>query len=386
MASLQRKSVVLYFSNVNHYSLLDLVLRCLKKLDCQVSLLLAEGLTQNIYSASEILLYKKVSNKNFLTSSIFKIFNTSDFIIIDELYSFRELASFSVYSLRRPNVLLIHDCNSWLAPKLPQGIVQKLKYAMTKRVAKKIGYFGVAGENMLNYCKTDLGVKNVTLVPFRYADFDPEKDLPDEFYTRGTPIRMVVPGMVSKRRNYHELLEAVCQEELKTKVELVLLGKPDKEHGQEIISLAGRLVEKGYVIRYWNQFVPSEIFDEEIKNAHLLFSHFDTAYRTNNGQTEIYGISKETGIASLMYNKAKVGLLPKEFNQMETIKNQTITYKSLRELPYILLQIYDGSINLHEKIENAVWNAKTMDLLRIVRNLDESYKEQSKSPISGKTK
>jgi len=247
---------------------------------------------------------------------------------------------------------------------------------MTRRVAKKVGYYGVAGENMQNYCKNELGAKNVTLIPFRYADFNPSVDLPDEFYKQGTPIRMVVPGMLSRRRNYLELLKAVCREELKGKVELILLGKPDGEHGHEIISRARELSNQGYSVRYWSHFIPNDVFDAEIKNAHILFSYFETTYPTNNGQLEVYGVSKETGIASLMLNKAKVGLLPNEFNQMETIKCQTLTYKSMNDLAGILASIYDGTIDVGPKISRAVSNAESMDLMHIVRNLDESYKEQ----------
>ena len=377
MASLQHKTVALYFSNVNHYSLLELVLRCLKELNCEVKLLLAEGLTQNVYAPSEVMLCKKVSNKNFVTSGIFEIFNTSDFVIIDELYSFRELASFSTYDLKRPNIFLIHNCNSWLAPKTPKGIIRKVKNLMTKQIAKKVGYFGVAGENMLKFCKTALGVKNVTLVPFRYADFNPAVDLPNEFYKPGTPIRMVVPGMISKRRNYEELLNAVCRENLKGKVELILLGKPDGEYGQAIISSAKELIRQGYLIQYWNHFIPNDIFDKEIKNAHILFSYFESTYTTNNGQIEVYGISKETGIASLMLNKAKVGLLPSEFDQMYTIEEQTLTYKCMDDVGGILSSAFYGALDIARKINVAIRNAESMDFMQIVRNLDESYKEQT---------
>lgn len=376
MVSLRGKSVALYFSNVNHYSLLDLVLKCLKALDCKVKLLLTDGLNQNVYSSSEALLYRNVSNKRFTSKRVFEIFNTSDFVIIDELYSFRELLSFNVYPLKRPNIFLIHDCNSWLASVAPTRIVQKMKHLMTNRLSDKVGVFGVAGENMLEYCKVQLGVANVTLVPFRYGDFEPEVDLPDESYLPGTPIRMVVPGMISKRRNYRELLEAVCQEVLKGKVELILLGRPDGEHGQQIISQAENLIKQGYIIRYWDHFIPNDTFDAEIKNAHLLFSYFETTYITNNGQIEIYGISKETGIASLMYNKAKVGLLPKEFNQMNTIKNQTLTYENLHDLTNILLKVFNGAIDLSAKIETAIVNAKSMDITLIIDNLDKAYQQQ----------
>lgn len=373
---MENKTVGLYFSNVNHDSILEVVLKALKVMNCKVVLFMADGVSQKVYSANDILDQAIISNKKMTSSKVIRALNRTDFVIIDQLYSFKELLSFSIYRLERPNLMLIHNCKTWFFPQYPSRLVHKLKHFMTQHIRRNIGFFAVAGENMLAYSREELGINNIILVPFRYCDFDPELDVPKAMYQKGNPVRVVVPGMISSRRNYDGLLDAICQEDLKDKVELVLLGQPNGTYGNEILIKAKFLIQQGYKIFYWSKYIDNESFDLEIRNAHILFSYFESNYFTNNGQVEVYGVSKETGIALLMYNKAKVGILPASFKQMKSIQNQTITYSTLNELKDILLEVYDGSQDLNELQSNAIANALSMDINNIVRGLDLAYQSQ----------
>lgn len=376
MSSMQNKTVALYFSNRNHYSVLEVILKSLKALDCKVMLFLAREMSQTVYAAPDILIQQEISNKKVTLSKVFKSLNAADFVIIDQLYSFNELLSFTIYRLERPNMMLIHDCNSWFNPIAPKGFIQKIKHKMTQRVRRKVRYFAVAGENMFTYCTQDLALRNIALIPFRYADFNPDTDITNGEYQVGDPIRIAVPGMITSRRNYHELLDVITAADLKGKVELILLGRPEGHYGLAILERAERLKTEGHLIKYWKSFISNEVFDEAIRLAHILFSHFDTRFMTNNGQEEIYGISKETGISLLMYNKAKVGILPKAFSQMQKIKNQTITFQTLEDLKTILANIYTGKLDIREKKINAVRNASDMSLQHIVEQLNQAYQSQ----------
>lgn len=372
---MEDKTVALYFSNLNHDSLLDVLLKALKKMNCKVILFMAEGISQNVFADEELVFQSKISNARFTPYKVFRALNDADFVIVDQLYSFRELVSFNIFRIKRPNLMLVHNCNTWFFPTRPTRFVHRVKYYLTRYISRRVGYFSVAGENMLSYCTETLGKKNVVLVPFRYADFDKNMPLPE--YKPGQPIRVVVPGMISSRRKYHGLLEAIGQEELKDKVELVLLGRPDGLYGREILRKAGDLISEGYKIIYWTQYIGKEEFELEIRNAHMLFSHLDSDYFTNNGQHEVYGVSKETGIALLMYNQAKVGILPSSFNQMKSIRNQTITYRDLDQLKGILLAIYSGKMDLKEMQLNAISNALSMDINDIVQRLQLAYRSQT---------
>ncbi|HLW19445.1 MAG TPA: hypothetical protein VKX33_03945 [Cyclobacteriaceae bacterium] len=372
---MQNKTVALYFSNLNHDSILEVILKALKEMNCKIVLFTAKGISQKVFTDAEILYQATISNAQFTSSKIFKVLNEADFVIIDQLYSFRELVSFNIYRIKRPNMMLVHNCNTWFNPKMPRKLVHKAKHLMTLRISKRMGYFAVAGENMLTYCNEELDIEKVVLIPFRYADFDSNSPLPE--YRVGSPIRVVVPGMISSRRNYHGLLDAIGQEVLKNKVELVLLGRPDGLYGQEILQKAKRMVKQGYKIVYWAQYIDHEEFELEIRKAHVLFSYFDPNYFTNNGQHEVYGVSKETGIALLMYNNAKVGILPSSFHQMKSIRNQTVTYSDLDQLKEILLSVYNGALDLNQMQSNAISNALSMNINNIVQRLQLAYRSQT---------
>ncbi|MCE7055296.1 hypothetical protein LZF95_11470 [Algoriphagus sp. AGSA1] len=376
---MQNKIVSLYFSNRNHGSLLEIVLKALDKMNAQVLLFLADGLEQYVFPKERIILEQTIWNTRFTPQGVFEKLNESDFVILDQLYSLRELYSFSSHKIGKPTLLLVHNCNTWFRPRIPTSLVPFAKHVMTQKVRKQISYFAVAGENMLEYSKKELRVKNVGLIPFRYDDFNPKTDLSEELYSHGNRIRLVVPGMISDRRNYLELLEVVATEALKEKVELVLLGKPDGTYGQKILIEAEALQSQGYMIRYWKGFIPQEEFEKEIREAHLLFSYFHPEYITNNGQLETYGVSKETGIVLLMYNKAKVGILPASFRQMKTIQNQTLTFEDFMDLKSLLLKVYTGEIDLQVLTQNAIQNARAMKLQLIIDQISMAFSHQIKN-------
>lgn len=318
-----------------------------------------------------------IDNRHFTPKKNLQDLNSADFIIVDQLYSFRELISFSSFRLSRPNLLIVHDCNTWFNPQIPSRFINKIKQSFTARIKKQFSYFAVAGVNMQQYLQSSLKVQNLAVIPFRYADYDPAADKPDIDYKTNSRIVLAVPGMITDRRRYRELVEALATDELKDKVELVLLGKPKGVYGEQIIQLVKAKIQEGYHIRYWTDFIPGQEFDAEVKRADLLFSEFDPLYYTDNGQKEIYGITKETGISLLMLNKAKPGLLPANFNQMQQIVDQTLHYSNLEDLAEIIDDIYHGKIDLNHLTYRAIENALSMDIQTVANQLRQSYESQA---------
>lgn len=375
-ASMNNKTVAVYISSTNHYSLLNILLASLRRLGCKVMLFIPEEMQKHIEVSSSYPV-TFIDNRKFTPSQVFRQLNQADFRIIDQLYSMRELISFALTNTRNPNLLIVHDCNSWFKPQKPERMVNKVKNWLTAKVKNQFRYFAVAGENMHSYLQHQLKIQRSIVVPFRYADFDEARDLSEEPYNPHSKLIVCVPGMVSQRRRYESLIENVTVDSLKGKVELVLLGKPVGKYGEKIIELVKTKNSEGFDIKFWTAFIPTEIFDAEIKRAHLLFSEFDPQYITDNGQVETYGVSKETGISLLMLNKAKVGLLPAGFQQMKTIVGQTLTYSDLGELPQLLESIYQGEINLTALSRQAIQNAQDMNISRVSDAIARAYHSQT---------
>lgn len=375
-ALIQNKTVAIYISNSNHYSLLNVILDCLQLYQCQTLLFLPEEMRKHFKTRSNHQV-TIIHNTRFTSKKVLKQLNSADFIIIDQLYSFRELISFAFFHIKKPNLLIVHDCNSWFNPQRPISLINKIKNRLTIHIKKKVNYFAVAGENMQMHLQNSLNINNSIVIPFRYADFNRSVDLPQQAYQANTKLIIAVPGMISQRRRYKELLEAVTTKKLKGKIQLVLLGKPKGEYGAHMLQLIKEKIEKGHQIKYWTAFIPDQVFNEEIKKAHILFSDFNPVYHTDNGQVEIYGITKETGISLLMLNKAKPGLLPSTFKQMASIENQTLHYSSLDHLAEILYDLYQGNSSLEKLIYHAIQNAETMKIEKVAAEIAKAYALQT---------
>ena len=320
---LYNKKVAIYLAIHNHYSLLDTILKSIEVFNCSITLFITPELKPNYENDLRISQIEYISQKTYIKRSQIKLLNLHDMVIFDELTSFKELAAFSFFKIKTGKVMIIHDCDSWFKPSLPKGLKNYLKYIFSRVVKNKFKVFAVAGSNMKRYLQQTLLQRNVFLIPFRYADFNADKDITPE-YVPGKIIRICVPGTISKRRNYDKLLDNLCTPVLKDKVLIDILGQAIGEYGSRIINRIKALNKSGFNVLYQEGFINNDSFDESVRKAHLILSDFETDYYTNNGQKEVYGITKETGVAVLMLNKAKVGLMPASFNQMEEIKNQTL--------------------------------------------------------------
>lgn len=370
---LYRKKVGFYTSVRNHYSLLEVVLRSLRPLEAEVTLFAPDELLSRYADGWGVSRRVAVSQTRFLSSEARKQMNSVDFMIFDQPYSFRELAGFSFFKIDVPKLLIVHDCNSWFYPKPPKGLKNSLKYLFTKSIKRRFRVFAVAGSNMKRHLTLTYSLKNIFLIPFRYADFDAATD-GKVSYQRGAPIRICIPGTISKRRNYGDLLDHLCIPVLKDKIILNFLGKPEGVYGKQMIDRMKALRTAGYELIFSEEYIDNAIFEESIGEAHLLLSHFDPVYFTNNGQVEIYGRTKETGITVLMLNKAKAGLLPAGFEQMKEIEDQTIYYSDLAALSGIISAIYEKKgMDLNQLLETARENAIRMHISQVTDEIATAY-------------
>lgn len=373
---LYNKKVAIYLAIHNHYSLLDTILKAIETFNCSVTLFITPELKQNYENDIRITEIQYITQKSFIKKSQVQIMNLQDFVVFDELTSFKELMAFSFFNIKTNKVMVVHDCDSWFKPSVPKGAKNYLKYTFSRIVKSKFKAFGVAGSNMKRYLQQNLIQENIFLIPFRYADFNEPKDVSPE-YSPGEKVRICIPGTISKRRNYDKLLDNLCTPVLKHKVVVDVLGQAIGEYGSRIIDRIKELNQNGFEILYQEGYINNDSFDESVRKAHLVLSDFEPDYYTNNGQKEIYGITKETGVAVLMLNKAKVGLLPASFNQMEEIKNQTLFYKDEKELANVISSIYEGTfINFGELQKNALENARRMDIALISKEIEAAYQVQ----------
>lgn len=372
---LQHKMVGIYLTIPMHYSLLEVILRSLAPFTCKITLFVSTPLKEQFSDYPHIEDVELVSSTERMTGRQIRKMNQQDFILFDEITSFRDLMQFAFTPLFPPRIMIIHDCNTWFSPVVPTTVKDFLKYVFVRKLKRKFKVFAVAGSNMKRYVKQTFAFENVFLIPFSYANFDSEKDVA-AFYRPGDQIRICIPGTISPRRNYDRMIAALSNPALRDKMILDFLGEPIGDYGVRMIDRLRALRDQGYKVIFNEGYIDNLTFEQSIRKAHLLLSDFETNYTTNNGQKEVYGISKETGVASLMLNKAKVGLLPAGFHQMEEIRSQTLFYRKLADVSGILHAIYSNETSLNHLQENAVANARNMDIAHISEEILKAYKKQ----------
>ena len=249
--------------------------------------------------------------------------------------------------------MTIHNINSWLKPKYYFNIKVILKSILRQAIMWRIKKIIVIGSNLYKYLlKKEIKNKKIYYVPFNFQSFSHHE------IKQKDKLKIVIPGTISKARNYHDLLKDFYDKQILERIRLVLLGKPIGSYGNEIISQCKDYNEKGADIGFYNNFIPKEVFDKEINSSDILLALFDLKVKTVDHQTEIYGLTKETGISFLLFSFAIPGFLPEEFNAMDEIKKQIIGFKNVNDLSEKVMKIINNEINLSNYREIAIKSNK----------------------------
>ena len=169
-----------------------------------------------------------------------------------------------------------------------------------------------------------------------------------------------------KRRNYSELLKSLDNYYSKypySKINLILLGKLVPKNDNYIEKYYNKINNKyGEKIKYWTCFIDQKEFDKEILNSDIILSN---VYPTKKikGISEMYGISKETGISYVLYKYAKPGLVPLFQKILNGFDSQLIKYKSYFDLINIFRQIDNEEYDIRKLKSEAVINMKRFNQL-----------------------
>ncbi|QDP86311.1 hypothetical protein FNJ88_12400 [Chryseobacterium sp. SNU WT5] len=122
-------------------------------------------------------------------------------------------------------------------------------------------------------------------------------------------ITVVVPGTVSQhRRDYQHIFESIQTFKLKSSIQFIFLGKAENK---ELILLKNleRKLPKNISLRYFEEKVPVEIFDDLIMKASILWCPIqkETEFFSNK---EIYGKTKMSGNIGDAVKYGKFAIFP----------------------------------------------------------------------------
>lgn len=302
--------------------------------------------------ANELILINKNNKVTYNIISENKIYSNyieGELNFIDQPYSRKDLIQLAMHNCNvGVNYLICHNANTWFHPFTNIHKSFKLRNVLSvllrKIIKKRINNYIVMNKNIEEYLinKNKNKGNNFSTIPFDLMNNITSYNIVDN-----CKIRIVIPGTISKARNYELIIRVINR--LAGKKDLftfIFLGTKYGTYGSEIYKQLTQMQEKGFDIKLYDSFVENVEFDYQIKNCHVIMTAFDLNSITTEGFIEYVGISKETGVPYKALNYGKILIIPKNYNTTDIIKDQTLTYSSIDEL----INLLSSTVDLQKKI------------------------------------
>jgi len=203
----------------------------------------------------------------------------------------------------------------------------------------------------------------------------PAKNTP--YHSINKKIRFIIPGTVSeRRRNYEPVLRTFEDLFLKYNeiIELCLLGDPEGEYGEKIISICKEFKKNGYFISWFEEKVSSDIFERIYINSDVVIDPINLVYEFGY-EREIYSVTKGTGVSSDCIRYNKLFIVPFGFEIPKELKSSILTYKSEKDLKNIL-EAFVGDVKKLENFKKEAFNnSKKFSLERLQGSFNKMVEE-----------
>lgn len=261
-----------------------------------------------------------------------RFIDSFDVLIIDELFDgFKNTWSLQFKVKRR--ITFLHNVNRVFNPLKPKGIKPRVRRILLNRYFSQFDEFIVVAPNVKDYLSTFVHKDKIFVVPFNtgIVELDAKP---------GKNIMVTIPGMVvSNRRDYKSVLnvfEAYLKKSEKSRIKLNLLGplkeKHIKDHCDKINSqFEGRVL-------YYERFIPDEQFEKQLQASDFVLSNLEVFTKTQDS-LEIYGLTKESGVAFILFKYALPGIVP--YNQVlfGEMSEQVLFFQKLQQLEGVFRQM-----------------------------------------------
>lgn len=234
-------------------------------------------------------LQNKIKNHSTLYEN-FCFDNKSKVIVFDEPFGLKLLLKTWIKSYFSPYHLIIHNSNTWLdIPKYRMGksLIFTLKRCIRKSLMRRKQGLIVVAKFLKHYLEQN-GEVNVKYLPFiKLRNYHKSTESKSENI-------LVIPGSVSPLKRYEKVL--IILEKYPNIDTVVFLGEIVKGYVHEFSKFSKSLKEntKCEVITFSKRVDELE-FDNYMAKGKICFIDFERLIKTNEGYTEIFGESKESG-------------------------------------------------------------------------------------------
>ncbi len=245
---------------------------------------------------------------------------------------------------RKKTFLVIHNVFSWFKP-LVFGL--KIKHSVValyrKMISEIFNQYIVVNTRMKELVLEISPHKKVLFIPFGIEKVESIEKSDDS-------LLIVVPGTITKRRKYDDIVELMLSLS-NSKLEIVLLGRPNDNYGRDVISKL-----KTHNLKTFDSFIPDQVFADYVNRADIILSDIPEKYITDLEQNEKYGYSKATGVSFLMLKYCKPGLLPNHFEGMREMESQILRFEDYDSLKRVVENLIKNREVIRKLKSNAVGN------------------------------
>jgi hypothetical protein len=180
-------------------------------------------------------------------------------------------------------------------------------------------------------------------------------------------LRVCIPGIASNsRRDYDSLFKVLLEKVdlLKDKMVLDLLGFIPKNEENEIVPPIKSLISKGLEVLHYFEFVYGERYDNLLSQCDILLNN----QKVNKSPSQIYGVTKESGMLFNMIRGCKPGVLPSAYPVDQEFHASAIFFDDYEQLGNLLVDL----VNHPEKLQAMKSHAA---------GLSEKYSPKSLYPV-----
>lgn len=316
---------IIEFCEKNHHSMIFNWVNIANYNKWEISLFLSKEIYENVQPELEGLkynLYIKDTNSfiyHFKIKKIIKYQNIDKLIFL----TICNYLSFLFISFKSINFgISVHNANTWFNGLVVKNFKHYLIRFIINKLKNEAKFFIVNSRNIKIFLnRNSLTSKNIYVIPFSLR----RKKI--EFMcNKLSCFTVVYPGSINNERRKYESFMKLAK--LNPKDKFIVLGS--YRNNKIDINLFNQM-KKISNIKLYENYIELDDFKKVMLNANLLFADLNTNYKSSY-ISEVYGVSKDSGISYLMSEFNLPCLLNSDFNNFEELNSGSLYFNSSNEM------------------------------------------------------
>ena len=335
---------IIEFCEKNHHSMIFNWVNIANYNKWEISLFLSKEIYENVRSELVGLkynLYIKDTNNFIYHLKIKKIvkFHKIDKLIFLTICNY---LSFLFISFKSINFgISVHNADTWFNGLVVKNYKHYLIRFIINKLKNDASFFIANSRNIKNFIKkNNYTSKNIYVIPFSLR-----RKKMEFIYDNASNFTVVYPGSINhERRKYENFMKLA---KINSKDKFIVLGSC--RNNKVDINLYNQM-KKISNIKLYEEYIEIDEFQKVMQNSNLLFTDLNTNYKSSY-ISEVYGISKDSGISYLMCEFNLPCLLNGDFNNFEELNSGSLYFNSLNEMSKKYYKI-KNDIEYRKKIFN----------------------------------